>query len=122
LEHIDFDSARVLPCYVLQLDFGKGSNNVRANTFKQNLAIAAKPKSIHPRLVQEDVGPGDAQRITEAKKAEATKWFSFGYGSATGTSLVIEEVGATSDGEEDYGDFQENKVQQRNAPDKQTNV
>lgn len=35
------------------------------------------------------------------------KWFPYGYGSASGTNFVIEEIGEISDDEEDYSEFQE---------------
>tara|TARA_R110002060_G_scaffold13029_2_gene18556 strand:- start:20 stop:217 length:198 start_codon:yes stop_codon:yes gene_type:complete len=31
------------------------------------------------------------------------KWFPFGFGTATGTNFVIEEIVEVSDDEEDYG-------------------
>jgi len=47
--------------------------------------------------------------VKEARKAAALKWFPYGYGPATGTSFVIEEIGEVSDDEEDYGDYQKQR-------------
>ncbi|KAK3359662.1 hypothetical protein B0T25DRAFT_577754 [Lasiosphaeria hispida] len=63
-----------------------------------------------PRIPTEPVlSPGDVKREKEAKKAAAMKWFPYGFGSATGTHLVIQEVGAISDDEEEYGDWQDER-------------
>jgi hypothetical protein len=37
------------------------------------------------------------------------KWFPYGFGPATGTRFVIEEVGDISDDEEEYGEWQADK-------------
>jgi hypothetical protein len=51
--------------------------------------------------------PATKQTKKEVLKAAASNWFPHGYGLATGTNFVIEEIGAVSDDEEDYGEFQD---------------
>ena len=108
-QYIVFDSARVLPCYVLHLDFGRESGEQLAKAIRNNFALGRRPKPIHPKLLERTIMPGEARRIKEAKKAVATKHFPFGVGSATGTNFVIEEIGEISDDEENYGEYQRNK-------------
>ncbi|KAH6720659.1 hypothetical protein BKA61DRAFT_570312 [Leptodontidium sp. MPI-SDFR-AT-0119] len=52
----------------------------------------------------------------DRKEAVASKWFPYGYGPATGTSFVIEEIGEVSDGEEDYWMFEEERQQFSRKP------
>ncbi len=59
----------------------------------------------HPQPASEYKSPGDIQREKEEKKAAATKWFPYGFGTATGTRFVIEEITSVSDDEEEYGDW-----------------
>ena len=56
------------------------------------------------------LAPGDKQRIKEALLAKAGKYFSYGYGPATGTKFIIEEVGEVDEDEEEYGEYQEERV------------
>jgi hypothetical protein len=50
----------------------------------------------------------------EALKAAASKWFPYGYGPATETNFVIEEIGDVSDDEEEYGEYQNLRGAQEN--------
>jgi hypothetical protein len=56
------------------------------------------------------LGPGDKQRLKEELIAKAAKYFPYGYGPATGTSFVVEEVGEVDDDEEEYGDYQKARL------------
>ncbi len=57
------------------------------------------------------VAPADIEAQKEARKAAAAKWFPYGYGPASCTSFVIEEIGETSDDEETYGDYQGMRIE-----------
>ena len=116
LEYIVLDSAQIIPCYVLYLDYG--AEQAR----KEFEAISANPRDYFQRRSRQrtvnkwDAGrepcPGDIQRKKQALKAAAQKWFPFGYGSAQGTSFVIEDVAEISDDEETYGEFQYQRIEQ----------
>ncbi|KAF4978189.1 hypothetical protein FZEAL_5385 [Fusarium zealandicum] len=110
-EYIVHDERAMLPCYVIHLDLG-------SEVAKQ----ALKDAQLHPtgyyswdrerKKRQPEVrstAPGDVRREREARKAAAMKWFPYGFGPATGTRFVIEEIGDISDDEEEYGDWQAEK-------------
>lgn len=112
-EYIVFDSAQIIPCYVLHLDYGSG---LARRYFD---AIANAQGSSFPAQEPEaknepDNSPGAKQAKKEALQAAAAKWFPYGFGPATGTNFVIEEIGETSDDEEEYGEFQEERVELEN--------
>jgi hypothetical protein len=58
------------------------------------------------RIKNQDLWPAEAEEAKQAKKAAAVKWFPFGYGTAKGTSFVIEEIGEVDEDEEVYGEYQ----------------
>ena len=110
MEYIVFDSAQIVPVYVLHLDYGaelarKEFDRIASNpTFyfwRRRVAIKIDRLGID----QPDC-PGDVQRKKQALKAAAAKWFPYGYGPAQGSSFVIEEIADVSDDEEEYGDLQ----------------
>lgn len=111
MEYIVFNRAQILPCYVIHLDWGQ--DNARffqdipdnSNAWVNQLQKPT-PKKLHPLLL----APGDRQRAQQALKSKAAKWFPYGYGPATGTSFVIEEVGDVDEDDENYGDYQQERV------------
>jgi len=42
--------------------------------------------------------------------AKAQKYFPYGYGAASGSKFVVEEVGEVSEDEEDYGVYQKDRL------------
>ncbi|KAK5992949.1 hypothetical protein PT974_06374 [Cladobotryum mycophilum] len=115
-EYIVHEERAMLPCYVIHLDLGSAEAqrailSAQSNPliFQQDLlrSRSSKDKS-HPKLSSADPAPspGDLKRSQEARKAAAMKWFPYGFGSAAGTSFVIEEIGEVSDDEEEYGAWQ----------------
>ncbi|KAF7551321.1 hypothetical protein G7Z17_g5077 [Cylindrodendrum hubeiense] len=112
-EYIVYNGCAILPCYVIHLDLG--SDEAKKDLMKAQSA----PWSCNQWLTSgnqnnrdnEEVpmAPGDYKREKESKKAAAMKWFPYGFGPATGTRFVIEDIGATSDDEEEYGDWQADK-------------
>lgn len=99
-EYIVFDSAQIIPCYVLHLDYSTHLANERHEQWKANPWKDQVLQSRVNRMMQ-----GKAKK--DALKAAATKWFPYGFGSATGTNFVIEEIADVSDDEEEYGAFEE---------------
>jgi hypothetical protein len=104
LEYIVFDTAQIVPCYVIHFDLG-------AEWARYALAEAPEDPNkwvakTHPKLEQKELFPADIAAIAQAKKAAATKWFPYGFGPATGTSFVIEAIAEHDDDEEDYGEYQ----------------
>ena len=111
MEYIVFSRAQILPCYVIHLDWG----NAHADYFRQLPAnpmawVAAQRQKVHPKLIEEVLSPGDKQRLKEARVAKAAKYLGYGFGPASGAALVIEEIGEVSEDEEDYGEFQRDRV------------
>ncbi|KAK3942565.1 hypothetical protein QBC46DRAFT_379887 [Diplogelasinospora grovesii] len=118
-EYIVHDERAMLPCYVVHLDLGseaakKALRHAQENPWHFHTTNTSHQKKTDPRLMTGAEGermksPGDIQREKAARKAAAMKWFPYGFGTATGTNFVIEEVGELSDDEEDYGDWQADK-------------
>ncbi|KAN0119167.1 ADP-ribosylation [Hyaloscypha variabilis] len=108
-EYIVFDSAQVLPCYVVHLDFGMDAARKWLSSVPDD--SAQYQKKLHPKLEKKDLYPGDVEALKQAKKAAASKWFPYGFGPATGTSFIIEEIGAVSDDEENYGEYQGQRLE-----------
>ena len=81
-----------------------------------NAYFQRRSKSRNENISQlhDDQSPGDVQRKKQALKAAATKWFPYGYGSSAGTSFVIEDMADNSDDEEEFGDFQYQRIVQDN--------
>ncbi|KAJ3984016.1 hypothetical protein F5890DRAFT_1554435 [Lentinula detonsa] len=53
---------------------------------------------------------GDRQRLKENRLAQARKFFAYGFGPVPGTSVVIEHNADIEDDEEDYGEYQTNRL------------
>jgi hypothetical protein len=106
-EYVVFDPAQIIPCYVVHLDFGLEAAREWLKWAPANKDIYRKRKRRRKEsLLKRDMLPGEVEALKQAKKAAASKWFPYGYGPATGTSFVIEEIGAISDDEENYGEYQ----------------
>ncbi|KAH7310486.1 hypothetical protein B0I35DRAFT_439131 [Stachybotrys elegans] len=109
-EYVVFDSAQVIPVYVVHLDWGAESSQYFANLPKDpaewTLRRSTSKRLYRDRLQTSKMLPGDRQRAKEAIYARAAKYFPYGFGPATGTKFVVEDVGEVSEDEEDYGDYQ----------------
>ena len=117
-----FDSAQILPCYVLHLDnhpdlrkthfmsHYTGNNRLSAATLSA-LTWTEDPEPKDARY-PDFVYPAEVERKKRALKAAATKWFPYGFGPATGANFIIEEVAGVSDDEEVYGEFQNQRIEQ----------
>ncbi|KAJ3863837.1 hypothetical protein EV359DRAFT_81984 [Lentinula novae-zelandiae] len=104
-EYIVFDNAQILPCYVVHLDWESSSE---ANDFvSEQLERSGK----RPRIDNNDVSsPGDRQRLKENRLAQARKFFAYGFGPVSGSSIVIEDIADIEDDEEDYGEYQADRL------------
>jgi hypothetical protein len=113
MEYIVFSPAQIIPCYVLHLDYGSEAAKKHLEAFQKQaqkqLWSQIKLRSRVDSATQADeinATPAAKQANKEALKVAASNWFPHGYGPATGTNFVIEEIGEVSDDEEDYGEFQ----------------
>jgi len=120
-EYIVFDSAQIIPCYILHLDDHPDMRNSDAtgdpSTTLGRLDISAlRSRNYGMPEAQAGESPiewaGDVKRRKAAVKASALKYLPYGFGSATGTNFVVEDVADISDDEEIYGDFQEQRTEQ----------
>lgn len=113
-EYIVFDEAQIVPCYVLHLDWGAKIAREFLESITEDseewVEQQQKKNKTHPRLASKVTYAGDVEREKAAKQAAAAKWFPYGYGPAQGTRFVIEEIGETSDDEENYGEYQDAKI------------
>lgn len=111
-----------MPCYVIHLDWGSEEAKLAVANVPQNPNVWAdirvrKCKKRHPKLDKRILYPGDKARLKAAKQAVAAKWFPFGYGPATGTSFVIEEIGQVSMDEGNYAEWREFTEEELDAHD-----
>lgn len=113
-EYVVFNRAQILPCYVIHLDWGKDNaiyfENIPLNP-QTWINQQQKATNAHKKLHPENLAPGDKQRAKEAIVSKAAKYFSYGYGPATGNSFVVEEVGEVDEDEEEYGMYQEDRIE-----------
>jgi len=109
-EYIVFNSGQVLPCYVMHVDWD--DNDDVEEFLTQNLAVnnrgSGRP---HPKLDITVLYPGDRARLKQERMAQASKFFAYGFGPVSGKNIVIEEVGEVDDDEEDYGEYQAQRVE-----------
>lgn len=110
MEYIVFDNAQILPCYVIHLDWGAENARFFQDIDADRRNFVADTPKVHPKLLVAVIAPGDKQREKEALIAKASKYFPYGYGPASGTSFVIEDVGEVDEDEEEYGDYQKLRV------------
>ncbi|EWC45200.1 hypothetical protein DRE_06088 [Drechslerella stenobrocha 248] len=118
LEYVVFQPRQCIPVLVVHLDWGKEHYEEFANAPSANTLLwvaemrrARKEK----RAIQGERGelfPGEVVARKQALQAKARKWFPYGYGPATGTAFVVEAVADDSDDEEEYGEYQTDKVEE----------
>lgn len=126
LEYVVFDEGQILPVYVIHLDFG-ADNEFYFRSIPQNPndwkpAAATRPDpSTEVNAGLNSQFAGDRQRARQAVFAKASKYFPYGYGPATGGRFVVEEVGEVSEDEEDYGEYQDLRVEENEDGSASTN-
>ena len=107
-EYIVFHRAQILPCYVIHL-----LDRSRAKLAENPPAWISPPTILSNKKVNpDDLAPGDKQRAKEVMIGKAAKYFPYGYGPATGSLFVVEEVGEVDEDEESYGMYQEDRIDQ----------
>ncbi|KAI1806136.1 hypothetical protein F4811DRAFT_560608 [Daldinia bambusicola] len=106
LEYIVFDSAQILPIYVIHIDWGQDNYEHFEDLPSDPGSFVPRDQARHPKLLQGVRWPGDVQREKAAVFSRAAKWFPYGYGPSTGSKFVVEEVGEVDEDEEGYGDYQ----------------
>jgi hypothetical protein len=110
VEWVVFNTAQVIPVYVIHLDWGaenvKFFSEIPQDPEAWTSRLSSSKRLNKRRIEGQAMLPGDRQRNKEAVYAKAAKYFPYGYGPATGTKFVVEEVGEISEDEEVYGDYQ----------------
>jgi hypothetical protein len=108
LEYVVFNKAQILPCFVLHLDFvdkrPEDLNKLAKQAVKRIASVQRSGRQFSY------LAPGDLQREKEERIARGKKFFAYGFGPVSGRNLVIEEVAEVDDDEEDYGDYQTNRI------------
>ncbi|KAI0840903.1 hypothetical protein F5Y06DRAFT_262021 [Hypoxylon sp. FL0890] len=107
LEYIVFDTAQILPVYVIHIDWGQDNAAHFMDLPSDPGNFVPTRKKRHAKLLDNIRWPGDIQRERAAALARAAKWFPYGYGPSTGSKFVVEEIGDVDEDEEEYGDYQE---------------
>lgn len=118
MEFVVFDKAQIIPCYIIHLDLGRDAARYIANLSKGPVQYInnyheqqRKQKHAEKRLGQVILGSGDLQRQKQALLAKAQKYFPYGYGAASGSKSVVEEVGEVSEDGEEYGVYQKDRLE-----------
>lgn len=104
MEYVVFDAAQMVPCYVLHIDFGPDVARDLFDEMKNDPLKKSKPR-VDTGFHNADNSPGAKVAKREALKAAAEKWFPYGFGPASGTNFVIEEIAEVDDDEEEAGEF-----------------
>lgn len=120
-EYVVFQPRQTIPVLIIHLDWGKEHYeefvNIPTNPLQWISQMAAKRKERkNQRRYEEDeemktLFPADIVKRKQALMARALKWFPYGYGPATGTKFTVEAVADVSDDEEEYGEYQKDKVE-----------
>lgn len=109
-EYIVFNRAQIIPCYVIHLDWGQDNVFFFEDIPTNSNAWVNRLQAPAPMILSPHLAPGDRQRVKKDLQSRAAKWFPYGYGPATGTSFVVEEVGDVDEDDEDYGEYQQERV------------
>ncbi|KAI1078925.1 ADP-ribosylation [Whalleya microplaca] len=109
LEYIVFDTHQIIPIYVVHIDWGRDNADHFADLPSDPVNFVPsqqKKTAAEARSWKSISWPGEKKRAKAAIFASASKWFPYGYGPASGTKFVVEEVGEVDEDEEEYGDYQ----------------
>lgn len=116
MEYIVFHRAQIIPCYVIHLDWGIHNDIFfdripqNSNQWSNTTSSPRPDEHLTQLFLVKNMAPGDRQRAKQALQSRAEKWFPYGYGPATGTSFVIEAVGEVDEDDEDYGTYQQDRI------------
>ncbi|KAI4870019.1 ADP-ribosylation [Hypoxylon rubiginosum] len=106
LEYVVFDSAQILPVYVIHIDWGRDNVLHFRNLPVDPGNFVPTQTQRHPRLIENVRWPGEVKRQKAGALARASKYFPYGYGPATRGRFVVEEVGEVDEDDEEYGEYQ----------------
>lgn len=115
-EYVVFNRAQILPCYVIHLDWGKDNYQFfddipeDPDLFAVFLKRLYAWQKLHKKDWEKLVGPGEVQRLKEDRMERATKYLGCGFGPKEGSTFVVEEIGEVDDDEEDYGEYQKDRI------------
>ncbi|KAJ6257851.1 hypothetical protein Dda_7640 [Drechslerella dactyloides] len=119
MEYVVFQPRQTIPVLVVHLDWGKEHYDEFASIPSDSATWVAQMRQ-RRRERREQKGddnsggyvfPADVVARKQALVARAKKWFPYGYGPATGTAFVVEAVADDEDDEEEYGEYQADKVE-----------
>ena len=115
-EYIVFNSAQIIPLYVVHIDLGRDIAHFLAKQTDDAYTYIEKERAQSrtswansTSKIDDGLAPGDRQRAKQALVAKAKKYFPYGYGAAQGTNFQVLEVGEVSDDEEEYGEYQRDR-------------
>ncbi|KAK6336521.1 hypothetical protein TWF696_002071 [Orbilia brochopaga] len=124
MEYVVFQPRQTIPVLVVHLDWGKEHYDefasIPANAalwvaqMRRQRQERRRKREQQVRTDKRDNGyifPADVVARKQALMARARKWFPYGFGPATGTAFVVEAVADYSDDEEEYGEYQADKVE-----------
>ncbi|KAF2160724.1 hypothetical protein M409DRAFT_70256 [Zasmidium cellare ATCC 36951] len=107
MEYVVFDPAQIIPCYVLHIDFGTEFAKELFNSTNSTAPKKTMSSRVDTDFGDTDNSPGAKVAKKEALKAQAMKWLPHGFGTATGTNFVVEDIADISDDDdEEFGEFQ----------------
>lgn len=104
MEYVVFDKAQIIPVYVLHCDRGADKARREFDVLRHQERAKMPSVTAQHRVAILPEGKSSAwakaKSINEQHKAVAMKYLPFGFGPATGTSFVVEEIGEVSDDED----------------------
>ncbi|SPO06062.1 uncharacterized protein DNG_08751 [Cephalotrichum gorgonifer] len=114
LEYVVFEPEQILPVYVIHGDWGELNKyyHVPPDPTKWvDRKVTGREQDAEPTMTGASLmAPGDRKRAKQAAMARAMKYFPYGFGPKTKGNFVVEDVGEVSDDEEDYGEYQDMRV------------
>ena len=117
LEYVAFDNAQIVPCYIIHLDLGRDAARYITSLSQNPIAYINQYRERQRKKAWADqrlglvaLAPGEKQRQKEALLAKAQKYFPYGYGTSSGTKFQVVDVGEVSEDEEEYGEYQKDRV------------
>ena len=110
LEYTVFKQAQIIPCYVIHMDWGPDNAKYFGDipTDAESWVIGKRDYA-RQRLRSNTVeDPGNKVRRKQALLAKGAKYFAYGHGPSN--HVVVEDVGDVDEDEEDFGEYQKDRV------------
>ncbi|KAG8924522.1 hypothetical protein FRC01_011380, partial [Tulasnella sp. 417] len=107
LEYVIFNPEHLLPLYVLHLEDSLSSRPAW-NTPTPAAAPSSRPLDPSSNLhgASADISLAERRKLLTA---QARKHFPYGFGAASGSKFVVEEIAPVDDDEEEWGEYQEDR-------------